>query len=131
MSIWLSSLFPKRGWPHSDCLLGAVSGLCCPLNHAQPLSGNMLAGRSQNYAREPAYNRAARVRARQCTSTCPGLSPFLVKRQLYGCSLGLALSLNHVFRFSICHMIRASITVLFMSKTRMQIMEHGCLMLLE
>lgn len=122
MSIWLSSLFPKRGWPHSDCLLGAVSGLCCPLNHAQPLSGNMLAGRSQNYAR---------VRACQCTSTCPGLSPFLVKRQLYGCSLGLALSLNHVFRFSICHMVGASITVLFTSKNGMQIMEHGCLMLLE
>lgn len=42
---------PKRGWPHSSYPLGAFLGLCCPLNHAQPLSGNMLAVRSQNCAR--------------------------------------------------------------------------------
>lgn len=54
---------PKRGWPHSACPLGAFLGLCCPLNHAQPLSGNMLAVRSQNCAREQAYNGTARAGA--------------------------------------------------------------------
>lgn len=57
--------FSKRGWPHSARPVEAVPGLCCLMNHAQPLSGNMLAGRSQNCAREQAYNRIARAGACQ------------------------------------------------------------------
>lgn len=63
---------PKTGWPHSACPLGALLGLCCPLNRAQPLSGNMLAVRSQNCAREQAYNGTARAGACLHASTCSG-----------------------------------------------------------
>lgn len=61
LSIWLSACFPKRGWPHSHCPLGAVPGPCCPLNPAQPLCGKLLAGRSRSCAREQADNGAARA----------------------------------------------------------------------
>lgn len=67
---------PKRGWPHSACPLRAFLGLRCPLNHAQPLSGNMLAVRSQNCAREQAYNGTARVGTCWHASTCS--SPLFV-----------------------------------------------------
>lgn len=63
-------LLPKREWPHSACPLGAFLGLCCPLNHAQPLSANMLAVRSQNCARDQTYNGTARAGACRHASTC-------------------------------------------------------------
>lgn len=63
---------PKREWPHSACPLGAFLGLCCPLNHAQPLSGNILAVRSQNCAREQPYNGTARAGACRHASACSG-----------------------------------------------------------
>lgn len=112
-----SSLVPKRGWPHSACLVGAVPGLCCPLNRAQPLSGNMLAGGSQSCARELSHNGTARARARQCQH-CSGPLPLLMQMQLYShrCALSLTQSLNHVFRFPISWVIRANIAVLFICR---------------
>lgn len=96
LSIWLSACFPKRGWPHSHCPLGAVPGPCCPLNPAQPLCGKLLAGRSRSCAREQADNGAARA---------GGVHPPADRTLFMSLFPSLAASLNHVFRFPITYIL--------------------------